>query len=76
MKEQLEQIGIYHEESKLKPFKYWCNITQGYLKITDKMTMEDVVKMVYEKGIELGLRDGKEQRSNEFKRLLNNEDLF
>ncbi|AGO47291.1 hypothetical protein Phi19:1_gp045 [Cellulophaga phage phi19:1] len=73
---QLEKIGIIRDGGKLKPFNYWCNVTQSHIKIYKTDTMEDVVKAIYEKGIEDGVKEGKEQRSKQIKGLLNNDDLF
>lgn len=73
---QLERIGIIKDGSKLKPFKYWCNVTQCHMNIYKTDTMEDVVKAIYEEGIEQGIKEGKEQRSKQIKGLLNNDDLF
>ena len=73
---QLENIGVIKYSSKMKPFKHWCNATQTYMNISKTDTLEDVVKAIFEEGIEQGIKEGKEQRSNQIKGLLNNEDLF
>jgi hypothetical protein len=71
---QLEKIGIIKDGGKLKPFNYWCNVTQSSIKIYSTDTMEDVVKAIYDQGIEDGIREGKKQRSNQINDLLNNQD--
>ena len=73
---QLEKIGIVKDGGKLKPFRHWCNATQSHIHIYKTDTLEDVVKAIYEEGIEQGIKEGKEQRSNQIKGLLNNDDLF
>lgn len=73
---QLERIGIFKDSTKLKPFKYWCNVTQKHMNIYKTDTLEDVVKAIFEEGIEQGIKEGKEQRSKQIKGLLNNDDLF
>ena len=73
---QLEKIGIIRDGGELKPFKYWCNATQSHIKIYKTDTMEDLLKAIYEQGIEYGIKEGKKQRSKQIKGLLNNNDLF
>jgi len=72
---QLEKMGILTERTKLNPNRYWCNTTQDYLTIDKSNTMEDVLKMIFDSGMEQGIEEGKRQRSQQFKGLLECTDL-
>ena len=66
---QLEKMGILKERTKLNPNRYWCNTTQDYLTIQKTDTMETVLQMIFYRGIEQGIEEGKRQRSRQFKGL-------
>ena len=70
----IEKGIIYPTSNKLKPDQYFCNTTQEYVRVKDKTTLEDFLQLVYNSGYEQGIEKGKEIRSNQFKKLLNNED--
>jgi hypothetical protein len=72
---QLEKLGII-AEGKLKPNKYWCNAIQDYLTIYKTDTIEDIFEKIYKVAEANGIIEGKRQRSNEFKVLMDNDDLY
>lgn len=71
--EELEKIGIFPDKTKIYPNRYWCNITQSEIKITDDLTTEDILFKIFEEGYTQGIETGKAQRSREFLNLLNND---
>ena len=72
---QLEKMGIIMERTKLNPNRYWCNTTQDYLTIHKTDTMETILQMIFDSGMEQGIEYGKRQRSQQFKGLLECTDL-
>jgi len=68
---QLEKMGIHRDGGRMYPNRYFCIATNSYLTIYKNDTQEDIMKSIYEKGIERGTEEGKMKRSEEFKSLLN-----
>jgi hypothetical protein len=73
---ELEKIGIIRDGGNLRPNRYWCNTLQDHINILRTDTMEDVLGYIFKEGVERGIKEGKEKRSNEIMGLLKNEDLF
>ena len=73
---QLQSLGIYKDNSKLKPYQYYCNVTSSYINVYKTDTPEKILEFIYNEGIENDIKLGKEQRSNEIKKLLNNTDIL
>lgn len=71
---QLTKLDIHSLKTKLKPNLYWCNTTQSEMKIFKSYTPKDVLQMIYDAAHEQGIEVGKQQRSQEFKSLLNIDD--
>jgi hypothetical protein len=69
---QLAKIDIYPDKTAVHKHRYWCNITQEHMIIHRDMTLKDVVENIFATGVSQGVEDGKLQRSNQFKMLLNN----
>jgi len=69
----LEKIGILPDKSRLNPNRYWCNATQEHMNISRNMWGEDIMQDIFDNAFNQGVEEGKERRSKEFKRLINNE---
>ena len=69
-KKQLEKMGVYPDFTPKWHSRYWVNIIQDHITIINvkNITMEEIMKMVYD----VGIKNGKSQRSKEFGELLNN----
>jgi hypothetical protein len=67
---QLGKLGIIPHKNKSNPDRYWCNVTQCFLTIYKADTMEDVLEMIFKSGVEQGITEGKQQRSQEIRDLL------
>jgi len=72
--QELEKMGIISDKSKLSPNRYWCNTTQENMNIAKGTTPFQLLAKIYEAGYIQGIDTGKEQRSQEFKNLINNVD--
>lgn len=68
---QLEKMGIVKSPRKHNPNRYWSNVAQSYLTIPKNATMEEVVTMLFNLGMEIGINEGKSLRSQEIRTLLN-----
>ena len=71
--EELEQIGIIADKSKLRPNRYWCNIIQDNINISKGTKLEVIMEKIFQNGYAQGIDTGKTQRSQEFKNLLNDD---
>lgn len=71
MKVNIETIGVYSEQTILHPNRFWCNVLQDYIDITEDKNIEDVIEMIYEEGIKRGIDEGKEIRSKEIGEMFN-----
>lgn len=69
---QLEKLGIHFDGSKISPNLYWCNSIQEHIVITRQMSGEEILSIVFENGYSQGVEDGKAQRSEQLKNLINN----
>lgn len=69
----LEKFEIFPEKTRMNSHRYWCNVTQPYLTITKDMTHTDLLEEILKIGKEEGIEIGKAQRSDEIKKLINNE---
>lgn len=72
---QLEKLDIHRDGDKRNPNRYWCNTTQSSMNIFNTDTVKSVLERIFNEGIEQGIRLGKEQRSEQIKSILNNDDL-
>lgn len=68
---ELEDMGIIRDDS-LMTNRYWCNATQTNILLPPTATPKDVLKLIYDLGIEHGIERGMEKRSDQFMNLLNN----
>ncbi len=74
--EILNQMEIFKDESrKLTRNKYYCATLDSFIAVTDNDTVPGLLQKIYDSGYDKGVNEGKRTRSNELKRLLNNEDL-
>lgn len=75
--EQLKKLGIIVEPVNIgsNNVKYWCDITDSYIKIYSNDNPVNIIKKIYLEGVKEGIEQGKIHRSNQIKSILNNEDL-
>jgi hypothetical protein len=70
---ELGKMGIISDRTKLHPHRYWCNTTKTEFRITEEISAEDIMIMIFQDGYTKGIETGKAQRSNDFKNLINND---
>lgn len=72
----IEQLGGYIEKTKMGDFIHidyvipsdpWSN----GIRITESLTVEDVVKIIADKWLKEGIRQGRIEKIKEFKKILN-----
>lgn len=69
-KELLESGGIYDSSTPFKKDRYWCDVTNSYLKIYSSDTLKDILEIIYHEGVEAGKHEGKRDKINEIKKVL------
>lgn len=67
--EELKKIGIHSTGSKLKPREFFIP-SYGDVIIPQYYKIEDIYRMIYEKGYEAGTQKGKELKAQEIKNCL------
>lgn len=73
-KKELESISIFSNNYSFKPTSHFSAILQEDILIDRKsLFLHDVVELLCDKAYCNGIKEGKAQRSSEFKQLINNE---
>jgi len=66
---QMDAIGMYDLGFKSKPKRHFVPFI-GEIDLHESTTLQDVLQLVYEAGEENGIKEGKELKIKEFKKVL------